>query len=112
MTKTLKDLIASSKNGKLSTFNIQVIDKGFSNKEIHLPNTVLLNETFNSSFFKKSHLTKIRFYCGSFASSLFKDCGLENRTFSKGSVDGSEFQSCHFINTIFRNITFWFCNSN
>ena len=123
MAETLKNLIESYQKGKLSTPNMQVIDKIFSDEIINLPDDVLLDLTFSRAFFEKSRLTKIRFCNGSFGSSFFKDCLFmdcifldseisetifESCTFSKGSVDGSEFQSCRFINTVFRDVTFGF----
>lgn len=123
MAETLKNLIESYQKGELSTPNMQVIDKIFSDEIINLPDDVLLDLTFSRAFFKKSRLTKIRFCNGSFGSSFFKDCLFmdcifvdseisetifESCTFSNGSVDGSEFQSCRFINTVFRDVTFGF----
>jgi uncharacterized protein YjbI with pentapeptide repeats len=123
MTETLKNLIECYQRGKLSTPNIQVIDKIFSDEMINLPDDVLLDLTFSRAFFEKSRLTKIRFCNGSFGSSFFKDSLFmdcifvdsdisetifESCTFSKGSLDDCEFQSCHFINTVFRDLTFGF----
>jgi uncharacterized protein YjbI with pentapeptide repeats len=123
MTKTLKNLIECYQKGELSTPNIQVIDKIFSDEMINLPDDVLLDLTFSRAFFEKSRFTKIRFCNGSFGSSFFKDCLFmdcifvdsdisetifESCTISKGSLDDSEFQSCHFINTVFRDVTFGF----
>jgi len=82
MTKILKNLIQCYQKGKLSTPNIQVINKIFSDEMINLPDDVLLDSTFSWAFFEKSRLTKIRFCNGSFDSSFFKDCFLENCVFS------------------------------
>lgn len=66
MTKTLKSLIKSYKKGELNTPNIQVIDRIFSDELIKLTDGVLLDTTLSWAFFKKSRLTKIRFWNGIF----------------------------------------------
>ena len=71
MTKTLKNLVESYQKGKFNTPNIQIIDRIFSDEMIILPDGKLLNMTFNRALFKKSRLTKIKFYNGSFESSFF-----------------------------------------
>ena len=91
MAETLKNLIESYQKGNLSTPNIQVIDKIFSDEIINLPDDVLLDLTFSRAFFEKSRLTKIRFCNGSFGSSFFKDCFLENCVFS--NIDFQEMKS-------------------
>jgi hypothetical protein len=53
MTKTLKNLMECYQKGKLSTLNIQVIDKIFSDEMINLPDDVLLDLTFSRAFFEK-----------------------------------------------------------
>ena len=58
MTKTLKNLIESYQKGELSTPNIQVIDKIFSDEMINLPDDVLLDLTFSRAFFEKSRLNE------------------------------------------------------
>ena len=106
MAETLKNLIESYDKGELSTPNIQVIEKRFSDEMINLPDDVLLDLTFSRAFFKKSRLTKIRFCNGSFEFSVFKDCFLENCVFS--NIDFREmkslkciFKDCLFIDCIF-----------
>lgn len=66
MAEKLKNLIESYQKGKLSTPNMQVIDKIFSDEIINLLDDVLLDLTFSRAFFEKSRLTKIRFCNGIF----------------------------------------------
>ena len=72
MAKTLKNFIESYQKNEFSTPNIQVIDKGFSDEMINLPDHVLLDLTFSWTFFEKSCLTKITVSNRSFGSSFFK----------------------------------------
>ena len=106
MAETLKNLIESYQKGKLSTPNMQVIDKIFSDEIINLPDGVLLDLTFSWAFFEKSHLTKIRFRNGSFASSFFKDCFLENCVFSNIDFQEMESVKCSFKNCLFMDCIF------
>ena len=106
MTKTLKNLIECYQKGELSTPNIQVIDKIFSDEMINLPDDVLLDLTFSRAFFEKSRLTKIRFCNGSFGSSFFKDCFLENCVFSNINFQEMECLKCFFKDCLFMNCIF------
>lgn len=96
MSKTLKNLIESYQKSELSTPNMQVIDKRFSDEMINLSDDVLLDLPFSRAFFEKSRLTKIRFCNGSFGSSFFKDCFLENCVFSNIHFQEMESLKCIF----------------
>ena len=106
MTKTLKNLIECYQKGELSTPNIQVIDKIFSDEMINLPDDVLLDLTFSRAFFEKSRFTKIRFCNGSFGSSFFKDCFLENCVFSNINFQEMECLKCFFKDCLFMDCIF------
>lgn len=102
MTKTLKNLIECYKRGDFTTPNIQVIDRIFSDEIITLPNNKpLVNMTFYRALFKKSRLTKIKFYNGGFCSSFFKDCFLENCIFSNINFQEMECLKCSFKDCLF-----------
>lgn len=103
-TKTLKNLIESYQKGELSTPNMQIIDKIFSDEIINLPDDRLLDLTFSRAFFERSRLTKTKFYNGSFGSSFFKDCFLENCVFSN-----IHFQEMKCLKCVFKDCLFIDC---
>ena len=105
MNETLKNIIDSYRCGLLSTPNIRVIEKKFSEETIKFPNRRLADLTFCFSTFKKSHLTKIKFINVNFELSYFENCVVENCIFENTILQEAEFDNC-----VFKNCRFIDCN--
>ena len=91
MTKTLKNLIESYKNGTQNTSNLQIIYKKFLNETI-------CDERLFGSTFKKVNLTNVNFTNVNFKSSFFQDCVFKDCIFDSTALLASEFKNCSLVN--------------
>ena len=105
MGEKLKNIINNYRSGLLSTPNIQIIERKFSEETIEFPNELLADLTFASSTFKKSDLINIKFINVNFETSYFEKCLVEDCVFENTIFKGADFEKCVFKNC-------WFINSN
>ena len=103
MSETLKSKIDSYRSGLLSTPNIQVFEKKFSDETIKFPSELSTDSVLVYSTFKNSDLFNIGFINVNFESSYFEKCLVENCIFENTIFGGAEFDNCVFKNCRFSN---------
>ena len=98
MIETLKNIIDSYHSGLLSTPNIQVSGKIFSDEIIKFPDELIADGTFDSSTFQNSHLINMKFINVNFESSFFEKCLIQNCIFENTILRSAEYENCVFKN--------------
>jgi uncharacterized protein YjbI with pentapeptide repeats len=94
MSEKLKDIMDSYRSGMLSTPNMQVVEKKFSDERIEFPAKLMVDVTFASSLFKKSDLINMEFIHANFESSFFEKCLVENCIFKNTILQAAQFDKC------------------
>lgn len=109
MNKKLQNIIENYRSGLVSTTNIQVLEKSFSDETIEFPSK--LTPIFAFSSFRNSSLINMEFINVNFESGYFENCIFKNCIFKNTIFTAADFENCVLKNCQFSNCSFDEANS-
>jgi len=91
-------------SGLLSTSNIQVSGKIFSDEIINFPVEIIADLTFDSSTFKNSHFINMKFINVNFENNILRSAEYDNCVFSNCFLIDCNLNESNFTETIFKDL--------